>query len=481
MSEILKDDIKISNEMLVWLSDFVRNFTGLHFAENNLFSLKVAIIERMKANYILDVDKYVSLVSSDSAEKDELISMLTVNETYFFRNKKHFDSLDSILRDLVAKKKNEQGGLRPKIKIVSCGCSAGEEPYSIAIVLLKSRLIDSADFEINAFDIDKKVINRAECGVYNKYSFREHDTEFLNDFFIEENDKFHLKSEVKAMVKFHSANIFDMQSNIFLVDNADIIFFRNVYIYFTQEDVKRCLDFLESRISENAYLFLGASESLFSKNTNFITDSNHGAFIWKLDKTFKKTQDIKFVEPVKIEKSLPVIKKEPIALEEVDKRVHFDNAVGYTTIKLFDKAEIEFKAQLEITPDDIPALKALAQLYVDSDKYDLSESIVNRVIKLDNLCDESYFILGLISYKLNEIDDAIIQFKKTIYCNNSNFTAYYYLGLSFKQQGNIDKANNNFRSAALIIEGMGEEGFNTEYGGMKGGYLFSLCIDNVII
>jgi len=172
--------IDLTTDQLITFCDFIREFSGLNFNDTNWLGLKISLKERMADQAIDCPEEYLTRLKTDSLEQDELVSLITVSETYFFRDKGQFEALrDKILPELVAKKSKQQPG-RPSIKIVSCGCSIGAEPYSIAIVVLQSGLTSRADFEIIAFDINKKIIEQAKQATYGLYTFREKDTQNHN-------------------------------------------------------------------------------------------------------------------------------------------------------------------------------------------------------------------------------------------------------------------------------------------------------------
>ena len=203
---------ELSPQQLLEFANFIREITGISFDNTNSIGLKISIRERMEAKAILDPESYLSFLKLDNAEIEELIALICVPETYFFRDKRQFQALrDRILPDMVSKKEKLNPGVRPLIRIISSGCSTGQEPYSIAIAIEQSGLSKSADFEILAFDINKKSVLRAKEAVYARHSFREPNTDEIRMFFNEKGTQYFLADTVRRMVQFEPANLFHLE------------------------------------------------------------------------------------------------------------------------------------------------------------------------------------------------------------------------------------------------------------------------------
>ena len=174
---------ELTHEKVLQFSNLIKEYTGINFDEYKWLGLRISIKERMMACGITETELYFARLKSDLQEKDELVSLLTVPETYFFRDKKQFDVLrDKILPEMVEKRCKLNVG-KPLIRIFSMGCSTGEEPYSLAIAVHQSGLMKRCEFEIIACDISKNSLAKAVKGEYTRYSFREKNTEFLENYF----------------------------------------------------------------------------------------------------------------------------------------------------------------------------------------------------------------------------------------------------------------------------------------------------------
>lgn len=486
---------EINTDFLIMFSKFIKEKTGISFDANNWLSLKVSIRERMMALSIEQPDRYLSKVKEDLLERQELISLVVVPETYFYRDRRQFETLKGVvLPEIIRAKSLIQGG-RPTIKIVSCGCSIGAEPYSMAIAILEAGLADKAYFEILAFDLSYQNIARAKEAIYSKYYFREPKTD-LSKYFDVKGNSFILKSQVKNMVQFHNANLFDLSKADFSIKNADVVFLRNVLIYFDTKTILKTVEFIAENLSKDGYFFLGVAESLLRRNTSFNLQEIGETFVWRLKDVVLKKSEQMGMRPLLYEEGednspkrfstpppeLEIIVTPPLPKvhwETSQDQSNYENGIGYYKIKQFDKAEEELLNQLQRTPGHLPSLIALTKVYADSGKDQLAVERCRQVIEIDNLVADIYFILGFVAFKRQQYSEALKYFKKTVYCDENHFVAHYYCALTSKEMGDPQQANRQFYVAAHTIDALGEEGLAKELIGQSGSYILSLCMDNI--
>ena len=241
---------------------FLYKATGLYWEERGFDYLKIKIEIRMRATKKFSPREYLSLLRSDKEEMQRLIDELTINETYFMREIDSVDVyLDKVLK--VDRIKNE------RIKIVSVGCSSGEEPYSIVILVNEKYPYLKNKLEIKALDIDSQMIKKAKRGVYSFYSLRAMEEQLVKRYFSEENKEYILDSRVKTIVRFYNLSVFDPEVKA-LIKDSDLILSRNVLIYFGMESKKRAIELFYDSLVDNGYLILGKSESIFNVNDKFV-------------------------------------------------------------------------------------------------------------------------------------------------------------------------------------------------------------------
>lgn len=261
---------EIADQEFFLLRDFIYNNCGIYFRLEKKYLIEDKILSRMEQLNIKSVTDYIYYLkySNDSDnEMNMLYDFITINETSFFRNEPQFNILkDEILPEII--KKNESSAFGSKIlRIWSAGCSSGEEPYTMSIVLNDYfENLDNAGskwyIDILATDISQSVLNKALKGIYSDYSLRTTDPKIIERCFNQISSKeFEIKEKYKKTVKFKKLNLLDFGSTA-VIPNLDIIFCRNVLIYFDLDSKKKVLEKFYDLLKPGGYLFLGHSESL---------------------------------------------------------------------------------------------------------------------------------------------------------------------------------------------------------------------------
>lgn len=256
-----------SDEFYKRITSLIYDKTGLFFGESSRFFLEKRIEMRITSLNLRNGEEYLRLLLFDpEAEKewDNLISMITTNETYFMREERQLKCFkDDILPELV--KKNEG----KKIRIWSAGCSSGEEPFSIAILIKESKVVNENMVEIFATDISSRALNKAREGIYGESSFRNVDEIFKAKWFINIGEnKWKIKDDIRKKVNFQKFNLFDLD-RYSLLGNFDVIFCRNVIIYFNLDAKVKVVERFYDKLNNGGYLLLGHSESLISVTDKF--------------------------------------------------------------------------------------------------------------------------------------------------------------------------------------------------------------------
>jgi chemotaxis protein methyltransferase CheR len=207
--------------------------------------------------------EYYTLITKNPEAMKEMLDSVTTNLTRFFRNQPHFDAFTNFVIPDVIKYKESHGGDKV-IKVWSAGCSTGEEPYTIAMVL-KEILPDGWDFKITASDISLKCLMTAGEGFYPDNKVEGIPPEYLEKYFTKMDGGYHIKDDIKSKIKFDYHNL----KNDSGARNLDVIFCRNVLIYFDEPAQLAVINRFWDALSHHAYLFIGHSESLFGMKTQF--------------------------------------------------------------------------------------------------------------------------------------------------------------------------------------------------------------------
>lgn len=265
----IEEPFKMSDDTFRLIRDFIRNYCGIYFDDGSKFLLEKRLSRRVE-NYLLNnFEDYYHFLMYDKRRDEELtsvIEILTVNETYFFREFSQLKALsDEIIPEIGERKKD-----RKRLRIWSAGCSTGEEPYTIAILILEKNLIPEWEIEILGSDINQRVLHAARRGIYRKNAFRSIDDHYIRKYFTDEGEgNYRIVDPVRSLVNFSLLNLVD-PFKVRVVGKMDVIFCRNVIIYFDRDTKKKVINNFYDRLTEEGYLLLGHSESLMNISTDFM-------------------------------------------------------------------------------------------------------------------------------------------------------------------------------------------------------------------
>lgn len=254
--------IKISPSELTSISRYIHSISGIYLDHSKayLFETRLSsVAEKYGCNSYLELHTKAKNEHSRKIER-EIIDAITTNETLFFRDKSPFDLLKhKILPEVIDNKSDSR--LSPQVKIWSAAASTGQELYSIAIII-KELLKNSSqyNFSLLGTDISDAAISQASYGRYNRFEIeRGLDKTHLQRYFSLLGDSWKVNDEIRAMVNFKKLNLMRPFNGI---GKFDIIFCRNVAIYFTLEDRKKLFDKISDCLEDDGYLIIGSTESL---------------------------------------------------------------------------------------------------------------------------------------------------------------------------------------------------------------------------
>jgi chemotaxis protein methyltransferase CheR len=255
--------MKLSVEDFIKLRNIIYDRAGIFFETKKLYFITKRLQTRMKALSYNDVDKYCNyLIFKDKfgSEMQQLLNLMTTNETYFFRED---DQLKAFMQHSLPEVLDQKRITNNRhLKIWSAGCSSGEEPYTLGILLQESKLnLNPHRLEIVATDINTQILDKAGKGVYDSRSVRLVPPHILAQYFNPIGDRFQLSSQVKEMVQFQHLNLMDT-FKMRLMRGFDFIFCRNVFIYFDQTSRKSTLANFYDCLNPGGFIYLGHSESI---------------------------------------------------------------------------------------------------------------------------------------------------------------------------------------------------------------------------
>ena len=261
--------IPLPEDIFRLLRDFIHDYCGIFFDDGSKFLLERRLNRRLEQHQLKSFEEYYHFLRYDRKREDEIVVLvdnLTTNETYFFREGAQLKAFsEEILPELRSRNIGKKS-----LRIWSAGCSTGEEPYTIAILLLESgNWWRDWQVEIMGSDINQRVLHTARKGMYKKGSHRATPPDMLRKYFIEEGKgDYRIIDAVRQHVSFSYVNLLDPFKTS-LIRDLDIIFCRNVIIYFDRDAKKKVIETFYDKLQEGGYLLLGHSESLINISAAF--------------------------------------------------------------------------------------------------------------------------------------------------------------------------------------------------------------------
>jgi len=258
-------DADLSDPGLIKLRDLVYRISDIYHRETKFYLLAARARRRMSAlnsRTFADYIEHLTTRPNRDAEMRSLLNEITIGETYFFRSQSQMDAVNKIILPKLIALSSKQA--YKKLRIWSAGCSTGEEPYTLSILLLEqvAQKLKGWTFEIVATDLNDVSLEKCREGLYAEYAVRNLGPERRQKFFKQEGSLYRVKDEVRAAVKFDRLNLQD-QSKMLFMKGFDLIFCCNVLIYFDGTSKRRTVDHFYNGLIPGGHFFLGECETLF--------------------------------------------------------------------------------------------------------------------------------------------------------------------------------------------------------------------------
>lgn len=259
--------VRLSPDEFRLLRDLINEYCGLDFNDSAMYFFERRLAERVAALELSGFDEYYKHLRFSLRGTEELetaIDLLTTKETYFFRQEYQ---LRAFQKELLPRLVRANASGR-RLTVWSAGCSTGEEVYTIAMLILESGAMYNWDVRVVGSDLSRGNVATARQGVYRSGSFRTTPDEYRSRYFVATRGGYRISDSVKRFCHFGQLNLTDAAaaSN---VGRADVIFCRNVLIYFDERNKKKVIENLYQRLVPGGYLLLGHSESLLNISTAF--------------------------------------------------------------------------------------------------------------------------------------------------------------------------------------------------------------------
>ncbi|MEZ4313121.1 MAG: protein-glutamate O-methyltransferase CheR [Polyangiaceae bacterium] len=260
------EDLRLEGDEYRLLREIINRHCGIYFSIDSRAIVERKLRDRLVALRFSSFGEYCQFLRSDKgkSELDEAVDLVTVNETYFFREDYQLrcfqnEILPELARDI---------GPRGRLSVWSAGCSTGEEVYTVAALVTESELFAQGEVRIFGSDISRRCVAAARRGVYGPSAFRQTPVELKRRYFVERPDGMHVHDELRGLCNFGQLNLVNPERAA-VVGRVHVIFCRNVLIYFDNASRRRVIEMFYERLLPGGYLLLGHSESLLNVSTAF--------------------------------------------------------------------------------------------------------------------------------------------------------------------------------------------------------------------
>jgi len=278
-------DVELSEEEFRLLRDFVHEHFGLYFEDAQRASLRSRLAGRLATLDLMSFEDYYHYLRfgpQRAEEMERMVSHLTNNETYFFREFPQLQVFaDHVLRDLKDRKMKAAGSAPRTLRILSAGCSTGEEAHTLAMIVYDSaQFFWNWDVQIVGLDVDHLALDKARRGLYFHNSFRSTPPAQLDRHFVRQGPGGVVKDPIRRMVTLRHGNLVEPFAFDGL-DAMDVIFCRNVLIYFSDAMILKVVRAFHDLLLPGGYLFLGHAESLSRITDMFTPIRFQGAMVYQ--------------------------------------------------------------------------------------------------------------------------------------------------------------------------------------------------------
>ncbi len=450
------------------LSTIIETKMGLHFPPERFKDLETGFSLAARDMGFKDSSECLSNISAKELCHEEIevfAKYLTTGETYFFREPERLVEFESRILSQLIEQRKDSGR---KIRIWCAGCSSGEEPYTIAILLKKLIPdIEKWDITILATDINPKVLQRARKGVYGSWSFRGNSNSFKLEFFKRlSNNQFELNGEIKRMVTFSHLNLANNKfAEQFARGNAvDIIFCRNVLMYFGEISIKRIVNDFYNCLTDSGWLIVSLVESNLVNQSAFTPVKYGQSNFYRKDNIRVKNNRNVQIETFQKGPLLKEISKPTKFYQEISTKALLSNKVIVPQLStkepsgeensIYNKGRLSFEqgdyirtvhllsnlqsgsssgsSDFSANPD---LMLLLARSYANLGQLESAAEYIRKAVCLNKSNKIYHFYHGVIMQEIGKINEAIKLYKKAIYLDPDYAIVHFTLGLLMFNRG----------------------------------------------
>jgi len=423
--------------------DYIHQHSGIYLEEMKADSLRISLITRATRFAFPTLREYYDLLTSSESEFKELMNLVTINETSFFRFPAQFEALR---KHVVPEILDAKSGSDKAFRVWSAGCSTGEEPYTISMSLLDSGLegLGYSPYVLGS-DVSTNALAKAQQGVYPARSLLNLSREIVTRYFEPTPDGHRVVDKVREPIDFQFHNLIKEPYPLGLMGNWDVIFCRNVTIYFRLESTQRVVDNFYNSLNPGGYLFIGHSETLTSITDRFEPIEVDGVFLYRKPLTRRHQTFGQVVEQRRDERTRDRERAKRKARREAAAQAEISAAAAR-------KAIVDAPAQgiLEGTVDEL--VTRAKKLSAEGDKHQVL-SIIERVLALDENNTDAYLLAAYAHADVGDYLSALEESHKALAIDPLLAAARYVLGIIYQQQGDQIRALSEFKKTIYIDPG----------------------------
>ncbi len=475
--------------------DYIHQHSGIYLEESKLESLRISLVARATRLESASWGEYLGKLSRDDAEFRELMNLITINETSFYRFPGQFEALRThVLPEIVT---NRVGDDRT-VRFWSAGCSTGEEPYTIAMTHLDSGLEGMGwRGEVMGTDVSTKALGVAKAGIYQGRALSNVPEETILRHFVRTGDTYRVAAHVRKVCSFAYQNLVKEPPALAFTGNWDVIFCRNVTIYFRVESTRRVIhNFFES-LNEGGYLFVGHSETLTSISDEFESVEIGGVFLYRKPRA-RRLISLEPSETGRVRRA-----RERSAAEAPERPDATDGKGRPERTAADAKRAAERRARStapaapaapkrpagsaapappavsdeEVAPVALSTSDILAEAnrHADAGDFELALDECQRVLAVNPLLPGARYLLGIIHHRRGDLVRAVSEFKKTIYIDPQFVLAHVSLANIYKGEGRFAEASREYENALRALYRDPEGEWTQFLGGWKADVILKTC------
>jgi len=426
------------------IKSLLKGAIGLNATTVGASNFERAVRHRMKTCGIEDIEEYRKELKSSEFEVKELIEEVVVPETWFFRNQQSFVAFDNYIKEEWLTRKSEN-----KLRVLSAPSSTGEEPYSLVMSLDKYGLT-TQNFQVDAIDISERLLSKARRGVYGKHSFRNKENDFINAYFDRIDDTYVLHDDIRQSVNYQRGNLLEDNLGNGNTTKYDIIFCRNLLIYFDRATQEKAIENLCKLLKDDGILFLGHAETGEFIKSHLTRAKYPRAFAYHKIQSVKAENSKESAKinnrgkyKIPVESQVTALKqsiKMKVAAESKPKPQFLETVV-------LNASDVDKYKD----PQDNKTLREVKKL-ADQGKLKEASALCESYLREDAESAQAYYLLGLI--RESEGKDNLVGelFQKAVYLNPNHHEAMIHLALHAGRKGDSETAKKLHQRVQRVVK-----------------------------